>query len=157
MFMIDYSYLLHGPTSARLCFSNCLDIGILKKILQKCKTKRVLLGSFFIIILCRSSPLVCRDRGQELCFPSDWKTMMYVVEHGLNMLKTKVHMTRSAHANSYTLKSEGVIGTTADPSMSTQQCLHPCATDISIIYKLVGLIMEKKKYSPHGGQYTSGK
>lgn len=31
MFIIDYSYLLHSPTSARLCFSNYLDIGILKK------------------------------------------------------------------------------------------------------------------------------
>lgn len=67
-----------------------------------------------------------------------------MVEGDLNMLQTKGHVTRSAHTNSHTLKSEGVIGTIADPSTSAQHCLHPWGTDTSIIYKPAGLIMEKK-------------
>lgn len=43
-----------------------------------------------------------------------------------------------------TLKSKGVVGTTVDPCTSTQHCLHPWATDIGIICKPLGLIMEKK-------------
>lgn len=93
-----------------------------------CKPKRTLAGCCFIIVLCRPLEVVHWEAGNrserlqttELCFPTDWKTMTYVIECDFNMLKTNVHVPRCTHANSHAFKSKVSTSTGVDPLRSTE-------------------------------------